>query len=178
MPINTKEMIAKTVQEMVVKENCKKLTVKDIVERCEITRQTFYYHFCDVPDLINWIYQQVITETVEKSLNTDDMELAIQYFFEFALEGRTAVRRALNTNYSQEIKQLLVEGIKEYLETLIEKKRFFLDDSRADLKMAINYHAYAIAGILYEWDNMQDRPMDQLVHKVCLLMSGNLLHHN
>ena len=29
-----------------------KITIKDIVEECGINRNTFYYHFRDVPDLI------------------------------------------------------------------------------------------------------------------------------
>ena len=36
----------------------KKLTVKDIVEECHITRQAFYYHFEDIPDMLKWMLER------------------------------------------------------------------------------------------------------------------------
>lgn len=29
-----------------------KITVKNIVERCQVNRNTFYYHFHDIPELL------------------------------------------------------------------------------------------------------------------------------
>ena len=43
-------------------ESFEKITVKDIVEDCGVNRQTFYYHFQDIYELLGWIYK---TEAVE-----------------------------------------------------------------------------------------------------------------
>ncbi|MBM6930629.1 TetR family transcriptional regulator [[Clostridium] spiroforme] len=34
------------------------MTVKDIVDKCQITRQTFYYHFADITELFRWILEK------------------------------------------------------------------------------------------------------------------------
>ena len=54
MPVDMKEYISSTARNLVLEKKIKKLTVKDIVEACQITRQTFYYHFEGIPDLIEW----------------------------------------------------------------------------------------------------------------------------
>ena len=49
MPLDMKDNIAEAARRLLMENNVKKLTVKDIVEECQITRQTFYYHFRDIP---------------------------------------------------------------------------------------------------------------------------------
>lgn len=44
--------MAEAVKRLLMQKKVKKLTVKDIVDECSITRQTFYYHFEDIPDLL------------------------------------------------------------------------------------------------------------------------------
>lgn len=58
MPADMKETIAKAAQSLLFEHHVKKLTVKDIVERCHITRQAFYYHFEDIPDLFRWMLEK------------------------------------------------------------------------------------------------------------------------
>ena len=41
----TKEIIARTFTELLEEKSMAKITVKDIVERCGVNRNTFYYHF-------------------------------------------------------------------------------------------------------------------------------------
>ena len=48
----TKEIIAKTFTELLDEKPMSKITVKDIVERCGVNRNTFYYHFKDIPDVV------------------------------------------------------------------------------------------------------------------------------
>ena len=54
MPANTKTMIAETFFNMAKGKSIDKITVTDLVERCKISRQTFYYHFKDIMDVLEW----------------------------------------------------------------------------------------------------------------------------
>ena len=48
-----------------------KVTVKEIVEECGTTRQTFYRHFLDKYDLINWYFDKILSESF-KHLGTGE----------------------------------------------------------------------------------------------------------
>ena len=54
----TKEIIAKTFTELLDEKPMSKITVKDIVERCGVNRNTFYYHFKDIPDVAPGAFQK------------------------------------------------------------------------------------------------------------------------
>ena len=48
----TKIAIAYGLKELVKTKALNKITISDITEKCGINRQTFYYHFADMMDLI------------------------------------------------------------------------------------------------------------------------------
>ena len=55
MPADMKDTIAQAAKSLLMEKGVRKLTVKDIVEECSITRQAFYYHFEDIPALLSAI---------------------------------------------------------------------------------------------------------------------------
>ena len=54
MPFDTKERIAQTVLEMIRQQPVSKITVQSIMEKTNMKRQSFYYHFKDIYDVLDW----------------------------------------------------------------------------------------------------------------------------
>ena len=64
--IKTKNAIAQGFKELMEKKAFAKITVSDITSKCGLNRQTFYYHFQDKYELLNWIfYNEAIEPFVE-----------------------------------------------------------------------------------------------------------------
>ncbi len=53
--LTTKKAIAYTFKDLLKEKPFNKITINDIANKCDINRQTFYYHFQDIRDLIEWI---------------------------------------------------------------------------------------------------------------------------
>lgn len=60
MPVDMKSIIADTFLHMVQHGNIDKITVKALIDECHISRQTFYYHFKDIMDVLEWSVQQAM----------------------------------------------------------------------------------------------------------------------
>lgn len=60
----TKKAIAGSLKELMRKKSLEKITVSDIVKNCGLNRQTFYYHFKDKYDLVNWIFNKEIVSAL------------------------------------------------------------------------------------------------------------------
>ena len=58
----TKKALAQALKELLSKKELSKITIKNITDYCGVNRQTFYYHFKDVYDLIEWIYTSEVIE--------------------------------------------------------------------------------------------------------------------
>ena len=50
--IRTKEIIRDAFWELLEEKPYNKITVQDIVNRCQVNRNTFYYHFQNIPALM------------------------------------------------------------------------------------------------------------------------------
>ena len=111
MPAEMKEIIAQAAQRLLAEKHAKKLTVKDIVEECQITRQSFYYHFKDIPALFRYILQCDGERLQRASDNLNDPEKALKYFFHIAINAIPDVRCGMQTNYRDEFQQLIYEYI-------------------------------------------------------------------
>ena len=81
MAIDMKDVIAEAARKLLMDKNIKKLTVKDIVEECNITRQTFYYHFEGIPDLIRWILERGTREVMKEADLQESPEEKLRFFF-------------------------------------------------------------------------------------------------
>lgn len=60
MPKTTKEAIQQTLYELLQTRALDEITVTELVERCGISRQGFYYHFSDLYGVVEWTMQQTL----------------------------------------------------------------------------------------------------------------------
>ena len=66
MSKETKQLIAETFVELSRQKSIDKVTVKDVVEACHVSRQTFYYHFQDLTDVMEWMLRQTTEQIWRK----------------------------------------------------------------------------------------------------------------
>ena len=85
MPIDMKKVIAEAVRTLLFEKKVKKLTVKDIAQECKITRQAFYYHFEDIPELLQWMLEKDSEKLLDECMKQKDPEQGLVYFFTFAI---------------------------------------------------------------------------------------------
>ena len=111
MPIDMKKKIAEAALRLLTEKKARKLTVKDIVEECHITRQSFYYHFEDIPDLLRWVLEQGLERMMEETQAKENGEESIRYFFLMAVNAMPYVRKTMESNYGEEMEHLLRQQI-------------------------------------------------------------------
>ena len=68
----TKKAIASGLKELTKKKSFDKITIQDITDICGLNRQTFYYHFQDKYELVNWIYYNELIVNVTDQLTYDN----------------------------------------------------------------------------------------------------------
>ena len=64
--LTTKKAISYALKDLLKTNPFSKITINDIAASCNINRQTFYYHFEDIYDLLKWVYQQEIILLMKK----------------------------------------------------------------------------------------------------------------
>ena len=149
-----------------------RITVKDIVETCHITRQSFYYHFEDIPGLLRWMLEKGVDQMLQEIRRQDGPEAGLRHFFMMAVSAMPYLRKTSESNYGAEIGQILREQGYRMFAQIVEEENLYQDCSRYELKLILRYHSLAILGILQEWTENDTENMDRIVHEVYLLLTG------
>ncbi len=174
MPVDMKGAIAEAAMTLLMEKNKKKLTVKDIVDECQITRQAFYYHFEDIPELFRWIMERDTERLLKDSQSLDDPEQRIRYFFLEAINALPYLKRSMQSNYRDELESLLTQNVYNLFEHVIEEGNLYRNKTRMEVKLIMRYHCQAVLGVLREWTDEDTKNLDMIVHQVYLLMTGKV----
>ena len=175
MPSDMKERIAREFAELARTKSIDKITVKDIVEACHITRQTFYYHFQDLIDVIDWSLRQAMEELVEKSIRIDSREQVIELFLSETVKARGLLRKLLASQLREQTERLIVESVRSYFREMVERRELLQDVSRSDAQVALYFYTFATVGMMLEYCSRPNLDVKRLAGQITRLMSGDAL---
>lgn len=174
MAVDMKESIAEAARKLLFEKNKKKLTVKDIVAECRITRQTFYYHFEDISALLRWTLERDLNQLLQETRAQEDSEKGLFHCFLVAINVMPYVKKGMQTNYREELEQLLTQYVYRLFDQIVEDENLYQNCSRSELNLILRYHSQAILGILRNWTEEDSKNLEQIVHQIYLLMSGQI----
>lgn len=175
MPSDMKERIAREFAELARTKSIDKITVKDIVEACHITRQTFYYHFQDLIDVIDWSLRQAMEELVEKSIRIDSREQVIELFLSETVKARGLLRKLLASQLREQTERLIVESVRSYFREMVERRELLQDVSLSDAQVALDFYTFATVGMMLEYCSRPNLDVKRLAGQITRLMSGDAL---
>jgi probable dihydroxyacetone kinase regulator len=124
----TKSALSAAMKELMAKYPMEKIKINDIVERCNMNRQSFYYHFKDKYDLVNWIFYTEFFAKIRNSL-TLGWDL-IEKICEFFYENRTFYSNALSVKGQNSFSEYFIEVMQPLIHS--QFKDIFKDDQNHD----------------------------------------------
>ena len=171
----TKRAIRASFLKLLNERPLNKITVKDIVEDCGINRNTFYYHFSDIPALIEAIVQEEAAELFQTHPTITSYEECIRLAIQEIQKNKRAVLHIYNSanrdiyeHYLMQVCQYIVET---YLNTLLGGKTI----NRQDREIIVTVYSCQCFGLFIDWlnNNLSDE-FPQQVDRLCELRKGML----
>ena len=88
-----KRVIADAFIQLMQSQPADKITVKMLIDTCGISRPTFYYHFKDIPDVVEYLISGILERTCQACIKADDLKSAIRIFLDMIVDNRKLVKR-------------------------------------------------------------------------------------
>lgn len=147
----TKKAIASGLKELTKKKSFDKITIHDIAEICGLNRQTFYYHFQDKYELVDWIYYNEAISIIINDLTYDNWDKKV-------FEMLTKMKEE-DYFYKDTLKQSGENGFKEYLFNIASELFLDIIDRIAvnenydehDKRFISEFYAFGIVGVIVSW---------------------------
>lgn len=149
---NTKLLLANTLKELLKRKPFAKVTVTEIIKLSEVNRNTFYYHFEDIYDLLLWFLNQEAINKVRNYDSIDDINDAINFTLDYIDENRDFLKNIINSVGEHDLKRFLSKDFLEIIGNYIRlaEKEMKIDIDEDYRNFLTTYITEAIAGILIE----------------------------
>jgi len=143
------------------------ITVKKISEMCKVNRQTFYYHFRNIYDLLTWIY---LNEAVENMDRVTNWEEALAFIFRYVNDNAAFITNTL----SSAGRELFIEFLYNttYTMQLQVLNKLDVDNvlSSANKKFISQFYAPSFVYIVVRWaDGGRKEDTSVLIKQVSIL---------
>ena len=175
MPNFTKKAIKETFLALLDERPLSKITVKDIVEACGINRNSFYYHFQDLPALLEEIIAERVQDLIDRHPTVDSLEDCFDAALGFVLENRRAVLHIYNSLSRDVFEQHLMDACQYIVSAYLNAEFAEKPIAPQDLDALIRLHKCACFGSVIDWLNggMKDDIADYF-RRVCALQKSGL----
>ncbi len=147
----TKNALATALKELLAIKPFDKVTVVDIAQRCGINRKTFYYHFKDIYDLIEWIFLGEVQKALDNNRSYQNWRTGAFQVLTYARDNRQLVMNAYHNmdrdrlmNYLYKLNYTLVAGI-------VDEQSQGRKLRQEDKAFIANFYKYAFVGLMMDW---------------------------
>ena len=149
----TRYKLAASMKECMKSAPVDKITVKEIVEGCGVTRQTFYRNFLDKYDLINWYFDKLVLQSFEQIGMGHTVGESLTQKFEFIVN-----EKVFRSDDRNSLKEHDFELILQFYTDLLARK-----DSRAldqELHFLLEMYCQGSVYMTVKWvlGGMKDSP--------------------
>lgn len=156
--VDVRKVLADALIEVSRKKDISKITVNDIAAAANTSRRTFYNHFSDKYDLINYIYKEKIDQIMETYKN-DNYQECMRQTYEIFYNSRQFFTKVINMEGQNSFSEFFVNHTTAYFEDYITRHYGpqTLDEA---LRYSIRYNVYGQVGVCLDWirGGMRVRP--------------------
>ncbi len=145
----TKYDMAKAIKELMKTATVEEITVKDICEKSNVSRQTFYRNFLDKYDLINWYFDKLLNESFSQMGSGKTVEEGLIRKFDYIREERVFFTAAFGTDTQNNLKDHDFEMIFAFYKDLIRKKSG--RDVPTDIESLLEMYCQASIYMTVKW---------------------------
>lgn len=171
----TKQALADTLKQMVQTRALDKITVKDLVEACHINRQTFYYHFQDIYDLLGWIYKSEALASIQHLRSYATWQQGLLTVFDYVRSNKQLCMTTYSSLAREHLERFLHEVSGQLLGDVVDEITGSVPLLPQKRAFIVRFYSYAFSGVLLEWikEGMKTSS-EELVEDTSLIMEGNL----
>lgn len=175
--LTTKIAISYAFKELLLEKPINKITVNDITEKCEINRQTFYYHFHDVMELLEWICEVAVENALKEKKTYDTWQEGFLSVFEIMKKDKPFITNIYRYAPKDYLYKYLYRVTYQLLYDVLNEKAQGMIVREEDKQFISNFYKYGFVGLVIEWiekDMKEDSHV--IIERLNSLIQGTFEH--
>ena len=170
----TKKALAQSLKELGSTKILDKITVADITNHCGVNRQTFYYHFQDIYDLVEWSCLEDARKALEEKKTHDTWQQGFIQIFKAVQENKPFIMNVYHCVDREQVEKYLKPLTDNLLMGVIDEESVDMKVREEDKKFIARVYSYSFIGLMLDWirDDMKEAP-EKIVHRFALVIQDS-----
>lgn len=171
-----RRLISDTFSELVKTQDVDKSTVTMLIGECHISRQTFYYHFQDMDEVLEWTILEKSKQMLEQSIQAEEPEKALRVFVSFFKRNAVQMRKFMESRKRDRAVRILIDALIQYLRGVIERyKSPEIKIDYDDMEVMLRFFACGMMGILIHYADNPQLSEEKLIEQIRRILTGRLV---
>lgn len=155
----TKQQLARALKKLTHIKSFEKISISDITKECGLNRQTFYYHFQDKYELLEWVYYEEGFYELTQGISLENWDQKLLVLLQKMQNEHVFYRNTIckNEEYFKKYLLKVTQGL--FLEAILrlDEKRNLKEEEQ---QFYSRFFAYGMCGVIVEWvhTNMKESP--------------------
>ena len=156
----TKRALEQSLKNLLLQKPLNKITISDIADDCGINRMTFYYHFKDIYDLVEWSCQEDAAKALAGKKTYETWQQGFEQIFEAVLANKPFIMNVYHSVSREQVENYLYQLTYDLLEGVVEEQAAGMSVRPEDKAFIANVYKYAFVGLMLDWikHDMKDDP--------------------
>lgn len=175
MAQTTKNALADSLKTLLETRPVSKITISDITEHCGVNRMTFYYHFQDLYDLLEWSWIREANKVLNGKKTYSTWQQGFLQIFHAVSDNKQIVMNIYHSVNREQIEIYLYKLTYDLLIGVIEENAADMDVRDDDKKFIADFYKYAFVGLILDWikNGIKTDPA-QIIERLDILIHGDI----
>lgn len=171
----TKRALERSLKNLLLKKPLTKITINDIAEDCGISRMTFYYHFKDIYDLVEWVCVEDARKALAEKNTYDTWQQGLLQIFELVRENKPFVINVYRCVHQEQAERYIKPLVDHLIMQVIDEEADTMTVQKTDKEFIARVYSYIFVGLMLDWikDDMHEEPQ-KIVDRLAQLIKGTM----
>ncbi len=148
---DTKKNLAETLKRLMKHKRLDRITIREITDECGYNRQTFYYHFEDIYDLLRWIYRQDIIRLQKLQQKGKSWQEEILILLDWLTINKEFCVNTLNSLGHRNLKRFFYEDIYGIVSKFINSLESCSDKNKEYKDFLTHFYTISLGALMENW---------------------------
>lgn len=172
----TKRILAVSLKELMKNKPLEKISIRELTENANVNRQTFYYHFEDIYDLLKWTFQQETIQFLDVHEDALVWKEGLLQLFKYLEANKEFCLCALQSLGRGHLKRFFYSDISSIFGRVIKACGERLNATEEYMSFLTHFYTISLAGLVESWLNGEmDQSPEEIIEMIDIFIADQLL---
>ena len=171
----TKRALEQSLKNLLLKKPLSKITISDLTEDCGMNRMTFYYHFKDIYDLVEWSCLTDAKRALDEKKTYDTWQQGFLQILEAVQANKPFIMNVYHCVHREQVEMYLRPLVEDLILNVVNEEAEGLNVRDEDKTFIVQAYSYIFIGIMLDWikEDMKENPQE-IVERLNKLIKGSI----